>query len=254
MGDALYPILEFDPSPDAVINPSEHYHPIPGAECCVICFFREVIEKVVREHPVEVIGTLKSEMGSHPLYRLPVGDRHVAFFLSGVGAALAAGLFEETIAHGFSKFVACGGAGVLDRDIQCGKIVVPSAAVRDEGVSYHYLAPSREVELAPDVTQVLVSELQSQGISYLVGKTWTTDAFYRETHARVARRKAEGCCTVEMECSAFAAVAHFRKVRFGQYLYGGDDVSGATWDPREWKRTSVREHLFWTSVNACLKL
>lgn len=36
----------------------------------------------------------------------------------------------------------------------------------------------------------------------------------------------EGCLTVEMEASALFAVGEFRKVHFGQILYGGDDVSG----------------------------
>jgi uridine phosphorylase len=50
---------------------------------------------------------------------------------------------------GCAKFVACGGAGVLDREIQPGHPVVPTAAVRDEGTSYHYLPPGREVSASP---------------------------------------------------------------------------------------------------------
>ncbi len=89
----------------------------------------------------------------------------------------------------------------------------------------------------------------------MVGKTWTTDAFYRETPGKVALRKQEGCLTVEMEAAAFFAVADFRDVTFGQILYGGDDVSGETWDSRRWnERTSVREKLFWLAAEACLEL
>ena len=69
---------------------------------------------------------------------------------------------------------------------------------------------------------------------YVQGKTWTTDGFYRETPAKVPLRRAEGCLTVEMEAAAFFAVAQFRGVQFGQMLYGGDDVSGAEWDHRDW--------------------
>ncbi len=250
----MYPILEFDPSKDAIINPSNHYKPIKGAEYCVICFFKEVIENVIKNHKVEIISVLKSEMGDHPLYQMNYKEKNIAFLMPGVGAALAAGLFEETIAHGFTKFVACGGAGVLNREIQCGKIIIPNTAVRDEGVSYHYASPSREIEISDQVVAVLARELDKQGINYLIGKTWTTDAYYRETIGKVKKRKSEGCCTVEMECSAFAAVAKFRKVMFGQYLYGGDDVSSANWDPREWNRQSVREHLFWIAAEACINL
>jgi purine-nucleoside phosphorylase len=97
--------------------------------------------------------------------------------------------------------------------------------------------------------------LDQHAVPYIVGKTWTTDAFYRETPGKVARRREEGCLTVEMEAAAFFAVARFRDVDFGQILYGGDDVSGEAWDTRRWnQRSSVREELFWLSVEACLAL
>jgi len=68
-------------------------------------------------------------------------------------------------------------------------------------------------------------------------------------------RRQEGCLTVEMEAAAFFAVAAFRGVTFGQILYGGDDVSGDTWDSRQWnEHTSVREKLFWLAAEACLEL
>jgi uridine phosphorylase len=88
-----------------------------------------------------------------------------------------------------------------------------------------------------------------------VGKSWTTDGFYRETPARMARRRAEGCLAVEMESAAFFAVAQMRGVTFGQILYGGDDLTGEQWDDREWDRqTSTREKLLWLAAEACLAL
>ena len=249
-----FPILEFDPAKESIIEPSLFYKLIPDAEFCVITYFREVIEKVCFEKNAKRIGTMRSEMGEHPLYTMEHLGHTIGFFHPGIGAPLAAGLFEEVIAHGFSKFVACGGAGVLQKDIQVGKIIIPSSAVRDEGTSYHYLEPSREVFISPDAVAVLAEELKQQKIEYNIGKTWTTDAFYRETPLKIAKRKEEGCLTVEMECSALAAVAKFRNVKFAQYLYGGDDVSGEDWDHRGWTRCKVREKLFWASVNACLRL
>ena len=86
-------------------------------------------------------------------------------------------------------------------------------------------------------------------------KTWTTDAFSRETHPKIQRRRAEGCLAVEMEAAAFFAVANFRQVPFGQILYGGDDISSPEWDHRGWQsRTPIREHVFWLAAEACLKL
>lgn len=89
---------------------------------------------------------------------------------------------------------------------------------------------------------------------YTLGKTWTTDAFYRETPAKVARRRAEGCLIVEMGAAALFAVAQFRGVTLAQVLYAGGDSSGATWDDRAWERHEVRERLFWLAAEACLTL
>ena len=86
-------------------------------------------------------------------------------------------------------------------------------------------------------------------------KTWTTDAPYRETPEKVKLRKAEGCLTVEMETAAFLSIAQFRDVRFGQLLYGGDDVSGSNWCARQWQRKKgVREKLFRLAVDICINL
>jgi uridine phosphorylase len=179
----------------------------------------------------------------------------VAVAHPGLCAPFVAAVLEELIAFGCRKFVACGSAGVLDGNLKKGTVVVPSAAVRDEGTSYHYLPPEREIEADPDVVAIIESVLQSHGVTYRVGKTWTTDGLYRETKNRIAKRKAEGCLTVEMECSAFLAVARFRGVRFGQLLATGDDVSGDQWDPRQTpEHATFPERLFWLSVEASLNL
>ena len=132
----------------------------------------------------------------------------MAVFHPGVGAPLAASLFEDAIAHGCSSFVACGGAGALVPGLALGHVVVPDAAVRDEGTSSHYLPPAREVAADPEAVAVAV--LERNGVPHTVGKTWSTDAPYRETVGRIARRRAEGCITVEMEAAAFMAVARHR--------------------------------------------
>lgn len=133
--------------------------------------------------------------------------------------------------------------------------MLPSAAVRDEGTSYHYYPPSRSIEVEPGVVRKLESVLQRHNVRYEVGKTWTTDAIYRETPGKIDARRSEGCITVEMECAAFLAVAKFRGVTFGQYFVAGDDVSGDEWDPRRGgEGLPIQERVFWLSVEACLSL
>ena len=250
-----YPILEFDEAREAVIEPGKLLRPSGFPPHCVLCFFRDVLDRLAATHGAVEVGRLGSECGPSPIYRLEMEGAPINVAHPGVGAPFAAAVREELIAYGCNRFIACGGAGVLRRDLAVGQVVVPTAAVRDEGTSYHYMPPSREVAAQPEVLASIERTLQAEGVPYIVGKTWTTDAFYRETPARVARRRAEGCLTVEMETAAFLAVAAFRGIQFGQLLYGGDDVSGTEWDARHGQhRGSAREALFGLAVRACLAL
>lgn len=250
-----YPILEHDPVRQAFIEPSRVIRPRDVPEHCVICFFREVIEKVAEEQHARILVENRWEDGPHPLYEIAYRGQRLAFFHPGIGAPLSASLLEEVIAFGCRKFVACGGCGVLEVEIAVGSLVVVSGAVRDEGVSYHYLPPGREVAASPEGMEALIKSLDERGLPYKLGKTWTTDAPYRETVERIARRKAEGCLVVEMEAAGMMAVAQFRGAAFGQVLYGGDDLSGAEWDDRAWRsRAEVRESLFWLCADACFRL
>jgi uridine phosphorylase len=250
-----YPILEHDPARPAFIEPSRVIAPRDMPEHCVICFFKEVLDKVVAEHDAKILVENDWEDGPHPVYEISYQGWRLAFFHPGIGAPLAAGLLEEVIAFGCRKFIACGGCGVLEKDIAVGHLIVVSGAIRDEGLSYHYLPPAREVSANEAALEALVATLEKRGVLYQVGKTWTTDAPYRETADKIALRKAEGCLTVEMESAGLMAVAQFRQVILGQVLYGGDDLSGAEWDNREWQsRDDIRESLFWLSAESCLTL
>jgi uridine phosphorylase len=251
----MYPILEFDSDPKAFIEPHQIADAIDAPERCLICFFREVVENVASEHHARLLTAHRWEDGPHPLYEIEYSGERLAFFQPGVGAPLAAGLLEEVIASGCRKFIALGGCGILEKNLEVGKLIVVNSAVRDEGVSYHYLPPGREVIAQAEVLKKIENVLQLRGVPYIYGKTWTTDAPYRETRAKIAARRAEGCISVEMETAALMAVTQFRGAAFGQILYAGDDLSGEDWDNRGWQsRRDVREQLFWLGAEACLSL
>jgi uridine phosphorylase len=249
------PILEFDPSPAAVIEPSEVIEPIAIAPHAVLCFFQDVIADVVRRHGGRIVDHVVSEIGRNPIYEIDHDGRRLVVMHPGVGAPLAAGFLEELIARGCRTFTACGGAGVLVPDVALGHVIVPTSAVRQEGTSYHYLPPSRSVEPSPTAVEAIVAAAERHGVPHVTGSTWTTDALYRETRGTVDARVAEGCLTVEMEAAAFFAVAAFRGVTFGQVLYAGDDLSGEAWDQRGWdEHGSGRETVFRIAAEAALSL
>lgn len=250
-----YPILEFDPTPNAILEPSNPKLSIEAPKYAIACFFQDVIDELRDDHRLQRVGTLKSEMGNHPLYLLEYESQQVLVFHPGVGAALAAAFFEEVISLGPHFFIACGGCGVLDGNIVAGFPFIITSAVRDEGTSYHYLPPAREVTANLRVVSTLEKVFQNEGITYQLVKTWTTDAIYRETEQRRQRRLCEGCGIVEMEAAAFFAVAQFRKVDFGQIVYAGDAVIPGEWNMRGWNEMKVeRQRLFWLAVKTCLQL
>jgi len=250
-----WPILEHDPGREAIIEPAQVVTPRDVAHACVLCCFHEVIARWEAAGSLRAVTHLNSSMGRHAVYEWSNGEHRVTLAHPGIGAPLAAIILEELIAVGCRSFVACGGAGVLDRTIAAGHLVVPTSAVRDEGTSYHYLAPAREVAVDARAVEVIAATLTAAGVPFRLAKTWTTDAVYRETAGRVRSRAAEGCLTVEMEAAALAAVAQFRNVPLGIILYGGDDVSGPAWDPRRtFERDGRREALVRLAANACTAL
>lgn len=244
------PLLESLDEGPAFIEPGRRFSQKVLPERCVLVFFQEVLAKL--ENPLARLG---SEIGPNPVFVVEHGGQQLAVAHPGVGGPLAAASLEELIALGCSKFVAVGGAGSLKPEQQVGHLVVVTEAVRDEGVSYQYLPPARTVAASSTAVTALETTLRQAKAPFCSGRTWTTDALYRETPPRIERRREEGCLTVEMESASFLAVAQYRRVPFAQLLYCGDDLSGQEWDFRDWDQpTGLRQKLFGLALEACLAL
>jgi uridine phosphorylase len=252
---AEYPVLEFDHDRNAFIRPKKIYEALDIAERCVLCFFSEAIERILEQCPHEILSYCKAESFKEPIYQIEYKGEKVALVQAAVGAPMAAGQIEQLSAHGCTKFIVCGSCGVLQKEIAVGHLIIPTAAVRDEGTSYHYAPPSREIEADAHVVEAIEVALTQQELPYIKAKTWTTDAFFRETPAKIKRRKEEGCVTVEMETSAYIAVARYNGVEFGQILYAGDNLGGEEWDSRDYsKRADIRMQVLQATLESAMKL
>jgi uridine phosphorylase len=108
-------------------------------------------------------------------------------------------MLEELIALGVRRFVSIGLAGSLCADLGIGDVLVCSEAVRDEGVSHHYVPPGRIVRPSAELTGALRQSLDRAGIAFTDGPTWTIDTPYRETVDEVRHYQDDGVLTVEME-------------------------------------------------------
>lgn len=247
-----FPILEYDQEKDAFICPGKLIQPIDIAERCVLCFFAEAIERILEEYPHRVAAHFKAESLRFPVYELDCRGGKIALIQAGVGAPIAGAQIEELTALGCRKYIACGSCGVLQKEIAVGHLIIPIAAVRDEGTSYHYVEPSREIRANERVVRVIEDTFTAHGVPYIKAKTWTTDAFYRETPWKIQQRRKEECVTVEMEASAYMAVAQYNGVEFGQILYAGDNLGGDAWDSRGFQtKTEIREFVLRLALDAC---
>ena len=247
------PILEFDSARRAVIEPGFQARRRAVPRHCVLPFFLETIRKLRRRG--RIVARTASEAGTNPMLGIRFRGRPLAVMHAGVGGPLSGAFLEEAIAWGCRYFIAVGSAGSLKAGLPRGALVVPVSAVRDEGTSYHYLPAGREVRPHPDAVRALSATLRRNGVPFVKGKTWTTDAFYRETFRKVAARRAEGCITVEMEAASLFAVARFRRVKLGMLLYRADDVSGTDWDPAGLRGLyRLRERAFQLAAEACLRM
>lgn len=243
-----YPILEFDDSGVAKLNPTAFVERPFDTDRMVITFFPEVIDRLREEGRIAHERTIG---GENPIEIYRFEDADVLITLGQVGCPACAGNLDLFNAMGITRAMFCGGGGVLDRNIEVGQILVVDGAIRDEGFSYHYFAPARCIYTEPEVTDRIAGFLDAQGVSYLRGLTWTTDAIFRETADRIARRRDEGAKIVEMEQAGCIAVARFRGFAYGALIYGGDDVSQEEWSNRSWRsRKGIRYDL----VTLCKRL
>ncbi len=245
------PILDFDATRDAVIDPIAPDISVPDR--AVLTWFSEVIDKL----DAEVVHTIKLESAEQRLLVLEQDDgQQVLVAEMGVGAPLATVVLETVIAMGVTKLVAVGSSGGLVAGATPGSVIIPTEGLRDEGTSYHYLPPDAPAKPSEAAQSAVVGVLRDRGVIYSRARTWTTDAFLRETMSKIRQRTAQGCVCVDMEASALFAVAEFRGVELGQILYIADTLSGGEWESEHLVTPlgGVRKRLFDLAVESVLAI
>ena len=140
----------FDNRTPAIISPENYRSGKRFADTCILTFSCEVRDNALEQFPAQKVGALNSVNGPVPIYVMPYKGRNVAFFMCPITAPVAAmGLEEASQLLGATNFIMFGSCGVLDSDIAQGKLIVPTHAYRDEGVSYHYRRQTRPTSPSP---------------------------------------------------------------------------------------------------------
>jgi len=149
-----------------------------------------------------------------------------------IGAPYAAMILEALIVGGARKIIFFGWCGAVSCNVKIGDVVIPSAAMIDEGTSTHY-QPNDAKFATPSVSlrQQTQRMFKKKGLNFHDGVVWTTDAVYRETREKVEHFQRRDVLAVEMETAALFSVGRYRKVDVGAVLVVSDELSTFSWKP-----------------------
>ena len=222
-------ITSFDKKTMAMISPEDIVSACDvRLNTCITMWQHKISKELLEQDLVEEITRISSGNGPKPVYR--VKGTNIAVYESPVGGPMTAGMLENVrAALGIKNILAFGTCGVLT-ELEEGKCILPTHAYRDEGTSYHYCPASDYMHIKN--CDKLAELFDRLGVGYVKGKTWTTDAMYRETVGNRDLRVAEGCIAVDMECAALQAVCDFRGMELYQFFYGADSLAGSEWNTR----------------------
>jgi len=122
------------------------------------------------------------EVSYHREFRSFTGkykDVPISAISSGIGPACMAIVVNEASRIGVQTFIRVGSTGAIQKEIDCGDVIISSAAVRLDCASNCYVMPEYPAVASYEVLLALIEAAESLGISnYHVGITATTADFY----------------------------------------------------------------------------
>ncbi|MEM8858272.1 MAG: hypothetical protein AAGD96_08130 [Chloroflexota bacterium] len=132
---------------------------------------------------------------------------------AGVGGPAIAVDVELMATWGVKSIVLVGQAGGFPPAAKSGDIVVVQKAMRNDGVSDHYLPPEKWANPSGVLTHKILKSLKEKVSQVHTGPVWTTSAIFRETSAEVEDYAADGVLAVDMEAASLFTVANIVGVR-----------------------------------------
>jgi uridine phosphorylase len=189
----------------------------------ILCLKNDLPSQLRWRVPVQKVGKV---MGDFYLVRSTRGRVGVLSNF-GIGAPVVASLTEEMIAWGVKRFVILSWGGALQTSLNTADIVVADKAIRDEGVSHHYVPSEMFAHANLSLTEKIKKNLPD---GFRVGATWTTDAPYRETREEILKYQAEGVHVVEMEIASLFALAQVRGVEAAAIVVVADKLANFEWE------------------------
>ena len=219
-----------------------------GIDKCILFFPRYFKELKTIFKKCKLIYEFKSASTISPIY---LYDKKLLIALCPLGGPASTNLMEELIYVGIKHFIGVGSCGAI-QNVNLDQYFIPKKAIRDEGTSYHYIAPSKFVETDKKLNAALEKVLKEHNEAYTTGVVWSTDAIYRESQKRISARVKDGAIGVEMETASLAAVAKAKHVDYACLLYFSDFNNGLIWSSRVYDKFSLRTEIVSLAIEAIL--
>ena len=220
----------FDNETESLIDISKFYGEAGHiVEKCLIIFSKEIYDYLLDNYKCEIIGEIGVCNGNVPIMCLENKGEKIAFYLTGIGSAVASSMcYESHWITGADKYIMFGSCGSLDGEKTRGKFVIPTECYRGEGASYYYAPASDYIGIKN--SDRLAEVFAEKKIPYIQGRVWTTDSMLRETKGLVSKRRQEGCIAVEMELAGVQAVCDFYGLELYDFLEPGDVLSESEYE------------------------
>jgi nucleoside phosphorylase len=136
------------------------------------------------------------------------GPDHARVWVSctGVGPSPCTMELENLHYLGCRQFLSIGIAGGINPSLSAGDLVLLTSALRDDGLSQHYLPDARYATPSESLTKRLRDALTGHGETLVEGATWTQPTPNRTTAREFETYRDEGILTCEMEAAALFAI------------------------------------------------
>jgi len=140
------------------------------------------------------------------------------------GASMAVDLAERYVSSGVKHVVRIGTTGSLVDELNLGEVVVPYAAIKDEGTSKFYIHQNAPAIADIEYSQKISNQIRKKGKVVHQGISWSTDGRWKENDQMVKDYTASGAIAGDMESSALFAFGLEKKVSVVSVSMLSDDI------------------------------
>lgn len=198
--------------PKNLLREARRQKSIPGCDIPGTCLLDPDGDIIAHLKNNGLASTNRCWAGYHTsMLEFELNGRTVGIIGQAVGASFAVLVAEQMFASGCELLISITSAGTITPPPNDKRFILIDEALRDEGTSYHYLPPEERALLNPDLLEKLKGLESNPELSMVIGKSWTTDAPYRETQSAIEHAERQQITAVEMEAAALYAFAHARQ-------------------------------------------